>query len=209
LLSITDILVQNYDHSDENERISGIRKIQESMKQIYNLLENLLTWSRSQSGRIQFEPVQFSLSNIVQESYNLHKIPAENKGVIISADIPENVMMYGDREMINTVVRNLVNNAVKFTGPGKRVDITLSEDKNSVSVTLSDQGVGISEEDLRKLFRIDVKFKSKGTSGEKGTGLGLIICKEFVEKNGGEMFVRSVPGEGSEFGFIIPKSEEE
>jgi len=208
LLSITELLVQNYSSSDEAEKISGIQKIQESVKQIYNLLENLLTWSRSQSGRIQFEPAQFNLSNVLQENYNLHKIPAEKKGVHLSATIPENILVFGDREMINTVVRNLVGNAVKFTGKDKRVEISMKEEDHTIIVMVNDQGVGISEEDLNKLFRIDLKFKSRGTSGEKGTGLGLILCKEFVEKNGGKMIVKSFLGEGSEFGFTIPKPEQ-
>jgi len=207
LLSITELLVQNYNSSDEAEKISGIQKIQESMKQIYNLLENLLTWSRSQSGRIQFEPVQFNLSTVLQENYNLHKTPAEKKGVHLSATIPENILVFGDREMINTVVRNLVGNAVKFTGKDKRVEISMKEEDHTITVMVNDQGVGISEEDLNKLFQIDVKFKSRGTSGEKGTGLGLILCKEFVEKNGGKMIVRSTLHEGSEFGFTIPRSQ--
>ncbi len=208
LLSITDLLIQNFRMSDEREKISGIRKIQESMQQIYNLLENLLTWSRSQSGRIEFEPVQFNLSNVIQENYNLHKTLAEKKKIHLTATIPENLSVYGDREMINTVVRNLVNNAIKFTGADKRVEIVVSDEVLFVEVLVKDQGTGISEDDLKKLFRIDVKFKSRGTSGEKGTGLGLILCKEFVEKNGGKMIVKSVPGEGSEFGFTIPVSPE-
>jgi len=109
--------------------------------------------------------------------------------------------------MISTVVRNLVDNAIKFTGKDKRVEISMKEEDHTITVMVNDQGVGISEEDLNKLFRIDVKFKSKGTSGEKGTGLGLILCKEFVEKNGGKMIVRSTLHEGSEFGFTLPRSQ--
>ncbi len=208
LLSITDLLIQNYSTADEQEKISGIQKIQGSMQQIYNLLENLLTWSRSQSGRIEFQPVRFNLSNVLQENYNLHKTIAEKKKVQLVANIPENLTVYGDREMINTVVRNLINNAIKFTGADKRVEIEVNNEVLFVMVLVKDQGIGIAKEDLNKLFRIDVKFKSRGTSGEKGTGLGLILCKEFVEKNGGKMIVRSTPGEGSEFGFTIPVSPE-
>lgn len=207
LLSITDLLIRNFNTSDEKEKISGIQKIQDSMQQIYNLLENLLTWSRSQSGRIQYEPVQFNLSNVIQENYNLHKTIAGKKEIHLAVNITENLSVYGDREMINTVVRNLINNAVKFTDAGGRVEIVVSDEIVFAMVLVKDQGIGISEDDLKKLFRIDVKFKSRGTSGEKGTGLGLILCKEFVERNGGQMIVRSTPGEGSEFGFTIPKSQ--
>lgn len=178
------------------------------MQQIYSLLENLLTWSRSQSGRIQYEPVQFNLSNVIQENYNLHKTIAEKKKIHLIANIPESLTAYGDREMINTVVRNLIDNAIKFTEPEKRVEIITRDEDPFITVLVEDQGTGISENDLIKLFRIDVKFKSRGTLGEKGTGLGLILCKEFVEKNGGKMIVRSMQGEGSVFGFTIPVSPE-
>ena len=117
-------------------------------------------------------------------------------------------MVFGDREMINTVVRNLLSNAVKFTGEGKTITISVNKEPTGYTFVVADQGIGISEEDLKKLFRIDMKFKSPGTSGEKGTGLGLILCKEFVEKNGGKMIVKSVLEEGSEFGFTLPKQNQ-
>ena len=208
LLSITDLLIRNFSTSDEKEKRSGLHKIQDSMQQIYSLLEKLLTWSRSQSVRIQYGPVQFNLSNVIQENYNLHKTIAEKKKIHLTVSIPENLTVYGDREMINTVVRNLIDNAIKFTDAEKRVEITTRDEGSFIAVLVEDQGTGISENDLVKLFRIDVKFKFRGTSGEKGTGLGLILCNEFVEKNGGKMIVRSILGEGSVFGFTIPISPE-
>jgi signal transduction histidine kinase len=114
------------------------------------------------------------------------------------------VYAYGDRDMINSVIRNLVTNAVKFTERDKKVEIQLNPKDKEVEVSIMDEGIGISSEQLEKLFRIDEKFKSTGTAGEKGTGLGLIICREFVEKNGGEIHVRSSPGKGSVFSFTIP-----
>ena len=208
LLSITDLLVQNFNTSEESEKISGIEKIQNSMKQLYSLLENLLTWSRSQSGRIQFEPFRFNLSNVLQVNVNLHRNFAEKKKIQLIYHFKEDVMAYGDREMINTVVRNLINNAIKFTEEGKQIELSVIEEAQVITVKVIDQGVGISEADIQKLFRIDVKFKSRGTSGEKGTGLGLILCREFVEKNGGKMIVKSELGKGSDFGFTIPKSQD-
>jgi signal transduction histidine kinase len=114
------------------------------------------------------------------------------------------VYAYGDRDMINSVIRNLVTNAVKFTERDRKVEIQLTPGDKEVEVSIMDEGIGISSEQLEKLFRIDEKFKSTGTAGEKGTGLGLIICREFVEKNGGEIHVSSSPGKGSVFSFTIP-----
>ncbi|UCG27049.1 MAG: hypothetical protein JSV24_08730, partial [Bacteroidales bacterium] len=206
LLAISDILLENFKISPEKENISGIRKIQESVKQIYNLLENLLTWSRVQTGRLEFEPVNFNLSNVIQENLNLHRLAAEKKGIILLSDIPDDLMVYGDREMINAVIRNLISNAVKYTGKGGKIRCEVKTKGSFYEVLVIDQGVGISEENLQRLFRIDMKLKTRGTSGEKGTGLGLILCKEFIEKNGGEMIVKSIRDKGSEFGFSIPRA---
>jgi signal transduction histidine kinase len=135
---------------------------------------------------------------------NLHRAMAENKNVILSHELKDEIIAYGDRDMINTVIRNLVNNAIKFTSPRGIVKVETKQNNGHIQVLVKDNGTGISEENLHKLFRIDIKYKTAGTSGEKGTGLGLILCKEFVEKNGGEMIVESTLNKGSTFGFTIP-----
>ena len=116
----------------------------------------------------------------------------------------DEIYAYGDRDMINSVIRNLVTNAVKFTDKDRKVEIQLKTGEKDIEVRIVDEGIGIATEQVEKLFRIDEKFKSTGTAGEKGTGLGLIICKEFVEKNGGAITVKSAPGEGSVFSFTVP-----
>jgi signal transduction histidine kinase len=168
------------------------------------LLNNLLTWSRAQRERIEFEPVEFNLSKLIEININLHRIAAEKKGIKLVSIYDENQKAFADREMINTVLRNLINNAVKFSGEGNSIEIKTKTENSHIKVLIKDQGIGISEENLKKLFRIDVKFKSSGTSGEKGTGLGLILCKEFVEKNHGQIKVESVLGKGSTFSFTVP-----
>ena len=115
-------------------------------------------------------------------------------------------MAFADREMINTVLRNLINNAVKFSSHGKTIEVEAKKERSFVEILVKDQGTGISDEDLQKLFRIDVKYKSTGTAGEKGTGLGLILCKEFIEKNKGNIKVESNLGKGSVFSFTLPLS---
>jgi signal transduction histidine kinase len=204
LLSISDLMVESFDDAEKEDHRAGFKKINQSVKHLLDLLENLLTWSRSQRGRIKYEPVRFNLSTLIQENINLHKLLAEKKGIMLLSPQEDEVFAYGDRDMINSVVRNLLTNAVKFTPREKKVEIKLKKSEEAIRVSVEDQGVGIPKEYLNKLFRIDEKIKSTGTDGEKGTGLGLIICREFVEKNGGEIFVRSEPGEGSTFSFTIP-----
>lgn len=209
LLSISESMLEVDIQPGEEEKLSGIRNIHESIRQIHDLLENLLTWSRSQTGRLKYEPVNFNLSKLIEINLNLHRIPAEKKGIKLTCRSPEGIYAYGDRDMINMVIRNLLNNAVKFTSSGGTIDVDVKKENSSLQILIKDKGTGISGEDLDKLFRIDVKFKTTGTAGEKGTGLGLILCKEFVEKNGGRMIVESELNKGSVFGFTIPEGKGE
>jgi signal transduction histidine kinase len=247
LYSLSELIAGNYDNLEEEEKVKILGSINKSAELIYNLLNNLLTWSRSQQGLFEYNPTTFNLTDLIQVNLNLHKVPAEAKGVILKSDLKDPVQAYGDREMINTVLRNLINNAVKFTDKGNTVEVIVSKHDTSkqktsiqeagekelsrqeiskgktskldvnehklkqqdkfIEVQVKDEGVGMTSEDLQKLFRIDVKFKSKGTKGETGTGLGLILCKEFVEKNGGRIRAESKVGEGSAFIFTIPVKE--
>jgi len=204
LLSISDLMVESFDDTEREDHKAGFTKINQSVRHLLDLLENLLTWSRSQRGRIKYDPVRFNLSTLVQENINLHKLLAEKKGIMLLSPELNEVYAYGDRDMINSVIRNLVTNAVKFTEKNKKVEIQVKPGEKEIEVSIVDEGIGITSEQLNKLFRIDEKFKSTGTAGEKGTGLGLIICKEFVEKNGGEISVQSAPGKGSVFSFTVP-----
>jgi len=205
LYSMSELAIENYQSLEEDEKLKMLQNIHKSAELIYNLLENLLTWSKSQRGRIDYSPERFNLSKIIEVSMNLHQIPAEKKGVILSANVEDELLCFGDREMINTVVRNLVNNAVKFSKKSDTVKVGVKQKGKTYEVSVRDEGIGISEENTKKLFRIDKKYKTEGTAGETGTGLGLVLCKEFVEKNGGEIHVSSKEGSGTEFAFTIQK----
>lgn len=206
LLSITEMIEQNFKSSTEGENLTGIRKVHESTRHLYDLLDNLLTWSKSQRGKLSYEPTDFNLTNVVQVNINLHKAQAEKKGITLTNGLSEDLNVFGDREMISTVIRNLINNAIKFTDPEGSVTIKASRNENDIRVSVIDNGTGISELNQDKLFKIDEKFKCNGTCNEKGTGLGLILCKEFVEMNGGEIMVKSKPSEGSIFCFTLPSN---
>jgi len=206
LLSISELMVENFDATDREDHRAGFQKIHQSIQHLLTLLENLLTWSRSQRGKIKYDPVRFNLTTLIRENINLHRILAEKKSIMLHYTETDEVYAYGDRDMINSVIRNLVTNAVKFTGPEGKVEVKVHTRDAHIEVSVMDEGIGISAENLNRLFRIDEKFKSTGTAGEKGTGLGLIICREFVEMHGGEIRVRSKPSEGSTFSFTIPKA---
>lgn len=206
LLSVSEMITENYRSASEEEQMSGLQRIRDSIKHSYELLENLLTWSRSQRGRLDFKPTEFNMSRLIQVNVNLHRIQAEEKRIEIGCGMPDDVKAYGDREMINTVVRNLVSNAVKFSEKGDKITIEINRKDKMIEVLVKDEGTGILPDDLKKLFRIDEKFKTNGTANEKGTGLGLILAREFVQKNGGEMIVESIYGQGSTFGFTLPAS---
>jgi len=204
VLSISELMATNYDETDPDDIRFGINKIHQTNKHIYELLENLLTWSKTQRGNINIEAVKFNLTKIIETNINILKLAAEKKNITIEYTAEQELCAVADREMISTVFRNLVNNAIKFTPPGKKIQINSFLNKEHVIIEVRDEGVGITPEDQERLFRIDDKFKTPGTDGEKGTGLGLIICKEFVEKNGGTIVVESSPGKGSTFRFTIP-----
>jgi PAS domain S-box-containing protein len=204
LHSMSELVIRDYQKLEEEDKLRVLNNIHKSAELIYNLLENLLTWSNSQRGRIEYSPAKFNLTSLIEININLHQVPAEKKGVVLNSNVNEEFQAYGDREMINTVIRNLINNALKFSNEGGLVEVEIQPKDSIFEVMIRDRGIGISDENVKKIFRIDQKYKSPGTSGETGTGLGLVLCMDFVKKNGGEIWCKSREGSGSSFHFTIP-----
>lgn len=177
--------------------------LEQSSAGVVALLENLLTWARAQSGRVDYKPEKFDLSEVVASTIQVLRMNAENKGLKLTSEVSPNTMVYADKNMVTTIVRNLINNSIKFTKEGG-VTVLCSDENGMKKVVVKDTGIGMTEEVKNKLFRIDVHHTTQGTSGEAGTGLGLIICKEFVEINRGKIWVESEPGKGSSFIFTLP-----
>jgi signal transduction histidine kinase len=210
---VTNLMHENYNDFDENERIEYIELMKNSSNNLYALLENLLEWSRSQSGKIEFIPVEIDLKFLVDNTINLLKTSFENKNISIVSNIDDSLIVNADSNMINTVLRNLISNAVKFTPIDGKIEIGAAFQPSEGSkpsegytvIYVKDIGVGMDEKIRNKLFRIDTYVTNIGTAGEKGTGLGLILCKEFVEKHGGKIWVESEEGKGSTFYFSLPK----
>jgi len=205
LLGLAQLL---HDHSEEinhEDRKKYCHLINLSAHNLYNLLQNLLQWTSVQTGKLKFEPAEFNLHGRAEETISLMKASAEKKGIILLNEVDKEIWGNADANLFNTILRNLLNNAIKFTPSGGLIRIRSAEEETVVQIEVADNGTGIPENHLDKLFDLEKTFSTKGTSEEEGSGLGLILCKEFVEKNGGEIWVDSVPGQGSSFFFTVPK----
>lgn len=193
--------------------VEGIEKyaqiIVESSNKAMDLLMNLMEWSRSQTGRMDYKPENLNIENFIHETVSLYDNIAGEKSITINRFLPHDVIVFADKAMINTVLRNLIANAIKFTKPGGEINISAVKQHNEVIVSVSDTGVGMSQDKLGKIFQLDQSCSTLGTNKEKGTGLGLILCKEFVEKHGGKIWVESKEDIGSTFYFTLPHKTEQ
>ena len=207
LLGFSEILGEKSEQYDKEKIKQYSIIINTSANDLYNLTENLLHWARCQSDKIKYYPRKIDLNKLVVNVIYILEISAKKKNIIVYPEIPENTYVYVDVNIISTVIRNLLSNALKFTEKGGKVTITSVEKDNLVEVSVVDTGIGISQENIKKLFILDNQYTTKGTSDEKGTGLGLIVCKEFIEKSGGKIWVESELGKGSNFKFTLPKTE--
>ena len=170
-----------------------------------DLLENLLDWSRSKTGNLSYEPEVLSLTKLVGESIMLLNGVAITKNILFKVDLENDISIRADKNMLSTVLRNLISNAIKFSHPGDFVAVSYSQvNSHFAQVTVKDNGVGISSENINNLFKIDSSLKARGTANEKGTGLGLILCKEFIERHGCQIWADSEINKGSTFHFTIP-----
>jgi signal transduction histidine kinase len=199
LTSFSHLLIDYTDSLSKEEIRLLATDLDKSVKNLLTLLENLLEWSRSQTGNIDFTPKVFDLRELLQNNKSLLAAQAANKKIAIVIDGPEACHVTLHKPSINTVVRNLISNAIKFTPEGGQITLGIAADKHKLKVSIADNGVGMSPEVVDKLFRLDSKHSTRGTADEKGTGLGLILCREFIEKNGGKIHVQSTEGSGSVF----------
>ncbi len=198
-LLVEQVRGENYDGI---EKYAGI--IEQSSNRAMDLLLNLMEWSRSQTGRMVFNPEHIEMVNLINETELLFDDIAAQKTISIVRDLPANAPVFADKAMISTVLRNLISNAIKFTHPGGKISISVEEKQKELLVSVSDNGVGISKVDSEKLFKIDQTYSTSGTKNEKGTGLGLMLCKEFIKKQHGRIWLESEEGKGSTFYFTLP-----
>jgi len=206
-LSLSEIILESYETLEDEEIIEMVGLINESAENAYRLLENLLIWAKSQKGALETKPETFSMDYICEEVLEDVKMRAINKNIDLDCNNELNTMVFADKNMIMTIIRNLLSNAIKFTPSGGKVKISTKKTDNKVEVSISDTGIGISPESIELIFDIDKKFTRKGTNNEGGSGLGLILCKDFIEKNNGTISIKSEVNLGSTFTITIPSAE--
>ena len=204
ILAFSDLLVQNYHDFDEQERRQIIHDLNVSSKVIYDLLENLLTWSRSQNGKIDLHPKNLDLNTMVADSIMSYKSNAEQKQIEITNKLPEGTSSYADEFTLMVAINNILNNAVKFTPNGGSVTISANVQPDQVELSIKDTGIGMSQEAIDRLFQSKKIESTPGTRNEKGTGLGLTLIKDFIERNRGRLSIHSTPGKGTEFRVLLP-----
>ena len=206
IIGLSTLLIDDFDNFPVEEQKGFIQDIKTTAENTFRLLQNLLEWSQTQTGKIHFEQTQFYLTSITSEIVALVKTSAGNKNIVVGVAISPEIRVYADKNMINTVIRNLLLNAVKFTKSGGRIILAARNVGNMVEISVADNGIGISPKNIENLFCIDCNTISYGTEGEQGTGLGLILCKEFIDKNSGTIRVESEVGVGSTFTITIPET---
>ncbi len=200
----SDQLISNFDTLDKQELIEYLKVIQGTSKSLFDLLENLLLWAGFQVNRINFNKVNIDLYETVISIEMLLQVALQQKNIAFENDIQKETIVFADIDMVSTILRNLVSNALKFTPSGGNISVFSETDDDFIIVSVKDNGVGILDDDMLKIFKIDEQISNTGTLGEKGTGLGLLLCKEMVEKNGGEIWADSIPGHGTTFSFTLP-----
>lgn len=205
LLGFSDLLLKEYDDLSDEERKLFATNIYHSIQNLYKLLDNLLQWAMVQSGKMDYFPQNIDLKELVENCLGILRGNAVRKQICVTNAVEKGVFVYADQNSINSVIQNLIVNAIKFSNAEGKVEISARKLRGTVEVTVSDTGIGMTKEELEKLFRIDVHHTTKGTASESGTGLGLILCKEMIENNAGTIRVESQPGKGSKFIFTLPE----
>jgi two-component system, sensor histidine kinase and response regulator len=204
LFAYAEILGEQIEETGDERLRETAGKLNRSVDATFRLLENLLQWSRLQRGKISFFPCHVALRDLTTDILALNRGHAERKGVALENRVPAEIRLWADERMLHTVFRNLVTNAVKFTASGGRVAVSAEETETEALISVTDDGVGIPSAQVENLFRIDVKYQQAGTAGETGTGLGLALCHELMEKNGGTIRISSRVGVGTTATVSLP-----
>lgn len=204
VLGLSELLAKEFETFEPDKLKVFIEQIYKYSNNTFNLLENLLQWSMLQTGRMPLKPKLVNINELIIENIELLKGNAQQKGIELESNTFDDTLVFVDISMITTVIRNLLSNAIKFTAQAGTIKIDMTKEENKLKISIQDNGVGISMQDMQRLFKIDSNPTSIGTSMEKGTGLGLILCKDFVERNGGNIWAESQLGKGSTFYFTIP-----
>lgn len=206
MASLSKFIYDEFDNLPLEEIKETFQLTSDSSDKIYNLLINLLEWAKSQTGRIQFKPESINLKEIADNNIEINKILIAKKNITVENKLKEKYEIFADKEMMNTIIRNLISNAIKFTNKKGKIELGEIENEKYIELYVKDNGIGMSEKIKEKLFKIDEKVIAYGTEGEKGNGIGLVLCYEFIKKHGWSIEVESKEGEGSKFIIKIEKN---
>jgi two-component system sensor histidine kinase/response regulator len=209
LLGFTRMAAEGLQNWSRDEIQRMVEDLGNSAETLYELLENLLNWSRLQRGVMEYFPDLVDIAYTVERNMELFATIARQKKITLTSSLEPEIFVFADGKMIDTVIRNLLSNALKFTNAGGNIEISAAYDDSEITIAVADTGVGIPEADLPKLFQLDVKYSNVGTAGEQGTGLGLLLCRDLIEKNQGTIWVESTIGVGTTFKFTLPLEMEE
>jgi two-component system sensor histidine kinase/response regulator len=207
ILGFSELLVGNIEHYGIEKAEEYISMINTTTKTTLTLLMNLLDWARSQTGKIKFKPEMLNLNSVFEEAISTADASAKKKEIAIINELKDPIELFADKNMIKTVLRNFISNAIKFTPKKGTITLSAVSKDDNIHISIADNGVGIPPNVIDNLFKITESYTTQGTERETGTGLGLILCKEFIDKHGGEVFVESKEGKGSTFSFSIPISK--
>ncbi len=204
ILVLSELLIEALKDVDLVESEQYLGMINTTAKNSLSLLDNLLKWAKCQTGQFNFKSEKINIASSIQEVLELSNAHAKTKNISLSLIKSDKIELKSDEEIFKTILRNLISNAIKFTNPGGAIDLFVTSKQHEVEVTISDNGIGINKETCKKLFSISSNISSLGTANEVGSGFGLFLCKEFVEKLGGRIWVESEEGKGSDFKFTLP-----
>jgi signal transduction histidine kinase len=204
LLSYSQLLIESVELDNFQDIKQVAYGLQSATRSTFKLLENLLSWARLQSGMVELQPRLLDLCGLVEETLQFLQTTAQQKEISLSHAVDPEILAYADPNMVSTVLRNLISNALKFTYPGGSVAVSAHPHGDMVELVVADTGIGINSDYLTRLFRIDQSYRRAGTDNEKGTGLGLILCKELIEKNGGRIWAESQENQGASLHFTLP-----
>ena len=204
LLGLSEVLIEDVRKLNKDEIEDIANNINKSAKSSFKLLENILSWARVKQGKIPFDPQILNFTNNCEDAVDVLNPIAKAKNITIDFSTGDHINVFADVDMFKAVLRNLVSNAIKFTNAGGTISITANQTDSNITISVSDNGIGIAPHNLMKLFEMAEVSTTKGTAEETGTGLGLLLCKEFVEKHDGKIWVESEVGKGSDFKFTLP-----
>ena len=212
ILGLSELLTEDWASIEDNRKQIFAKNIFIAADGSYKLLQNLLDWSKNQSGILEYEPVSFDICGVINEILSLYRIQSSQKNISVQSKVTSPTFVYADVNMVQSILRNLISNAIKFTPENGRVWVSFCVDKSynsedMVCFSVHDNGVGITQERMQNLFDSKINSTTKGTANEQGTGLGILICKEMAEKNKGKLWVESEEGAGSTFSFTLPLSK--